>query len=189
MSPPDPTAMPRLLAAELSLIDDLLGGWRDPIGEDYQGYRNHVCRVVHFCHALRDLSADERAKVRIAASFHDLGIWTDNTFDYLDPSIALATAHLGRHGLDAWVPEVSTMIALHHRVRPVDDARHPLVEVFRRADWIDVSLGLLRFGLPRSYVRTVRAAFPNAGFHRRLVQLTGKRFVAHPLSPVPVLRW
>ena len=177
------------LAVDLSLVDGLLAPWEDVIGTDYAGYRNHVHRVVHFCHALCGLSADERARVRIAAAFHDLGIWTDDTFDYLDPSIALASAYLAEHGLEAWRPEVTAMIALHHRVRPVRDAAHPLVEVFRRADWIDVSLGALRFGLPRSTVRAVRAAVPNAGFHKRLVQLTLERFSEHPLSPIPVLKW
>jgi len=177
------------LTAALPLVDGLLEPWADAIGADYEGYRNHVYRVAHFGHALRDLSTDERAKVLIAAAFHDLGIWTDGTFDYLDPSIALARAYLAENGLDAWIPEVEAMIDLHHRVRPVRDAGRPLVEVFRRADWIDVSLGALRFGLPRSTVRAVRAAFPNAGFHRRLVRLTVERWAEHPLSPIPVLKW
>lgn len=176
-------------AADLPLIDGLLEPWAGEIGPDYLGYRNHVCRVAHFCHALRDLTVDERAKVLIAAAFHDLGIWTDDTFDYLDPSIALANAYLAENGLDAWQPEIEAMIDLHHQVRPVGDARRPLVEVFRRADWIDVSLGALRFGLPRSTVRAVRAAFPDAGFHRRLVTLALERFSKHPLSPIPVLKW
>jgi HD superfamily phosphodiesterase len=29
-------------------------------------------------------------KIAAAAVFHDLGIWTDRTFDYIAPSIALA---------------------------------------------------------------------------------------------------
>ena len=63
------------------------------------------------------------------------------------------------------------------------------VETFRRADWIDVSNGMLRFGLPRAVVREVRRTFPDAGFHRRLLQLTLRRFRRHPLSPLPMMRW
>jgi hypothetical protein len=38
----------------------------------------------------------------IAACFHDLGIWTDHTFDYLSPSAGLARDYLQRYGLSAW---------------------------------------------------------------------------------------
>lgn len=64
-----------------------------------------------------------------------------------------------------------------------------LVDAFRRADLVDVSLGLMRSGLPRSFVRDVRRAFPNAGFHRRLLALGAQRARSHPLSPLPMLRW
>jgi len=63
------------------------------------------------------------------------------------------------------------------------------VEPFRQADWIDVSLGLLTFGLPRARLRAIFARWPNAGFHRRLVQLTLREARRHPLRPLPVLKW
>ena len=30
----------------------------------------------------------------IAAAFHDIGIWTAGTFDYLEPSVRVAAAYL-----------------------------------------------------------------------------------------------
>lgn len=63
------------------------------------------------------------------------------------------------------------------------------IEPFRRADWMDVSLGALSFGLPCERMRAIFARWPNAGFHKRLAQLTWQRFRRHPLSPFPVLRW
>ena len=42
-------------------------------------------------------------KIAVAAVIHDLGIWTNKTFDYIAPSAALAREHLaarGRAGLD-----------------------------------------------------------------------------------------
>jgi hypothetical protein len=59
----------------------------------------------------------------------------------------------------------------------------------RRADWIDVSRGLRRFGVPRPFIAAVATTWPNAGFHRRLVQLTIDRFWKHPLSPLPMVKW
>ncbi len=153
--------------------------------------------MVHFCFALRecvpdwttDWNDDARRKVIIAGCFHDLGIWSDRTFDYLPPSIVRAAAYLKENGLGAWTPEVELMIASHHKLRRFSDGRYALVEVFRRADLIDVSLGLVKFGLSGTYIREVKRHFPNQGFHKRLVQLAGGWAPRHPTSPLPFLKW
>jgi hypothetical protein len=173
-------------------VEEILIRWRAAIGRDFVGYRNHVHRMVHFALAFGDPSEDDRRKVRLAGAFHDLGIWSAGTFDYLAPSIGLAHAYLEEHGLAAWAPEIEAMIDQHHKLRPVAGPGQPLpglVEVFRRADLVDLSLGAIRFGLPRAYVREVRRAFPNAGFHRTLLRLTGGRLRRHPLDPLPVVKW
>ena len=61
-------------------------------------------------------SAEEIEKVAIAAAFHDLGIWTDRTFDYLTPSAALARAYLAGSGRSEWIPEITETIFSHHKV-------------------------------------------------------------------------
>lgn len=63
-----------------------------------------------------------------------------------------------------------------------------LVEPFRRADWVDVSRGLIRFGLPRSFLREVFATWPAAGFHKKLVQLELGRLRTHPWNPLPMVK-
>ena len=167
--------------------DTILDRWKSELGDDAQAYRNHVHRVIDFCSALHPvLIKGDREKIVIAACFHDLGIWTDRTWDYLEPSIALATSYLREQGLAQWTDEIALMIGMHHRIRRHDD---PLVEAFRRSDLADVSLGLVRFGLPRALVRDVRARHANAGFHKRLVQLTCGWWLRHPLQPLPMLKW
>jgi hypothetical protein len=128
-------------------------------------------------------------KIAVAAVFHDLGIWTNKTFDYLAPSVALAREHLATRGMADWIPEIEAMIVEHHKVTPSRANPQSLVESFRRADWIDVSRGLRRFGLPRTFIADVAATWPSAGFHRRLVTLTIDRFWKHPLSPLPMVKW
>ncbi|MDF1506202.1 HD domain-containing protein [Roseisolibacter sp. H3M3-2] len=171
----------------LPAADALLAEHAPAIGDDLAGYRNHVYRVANLCLALSGADGEARERVEVAAALHDVGIWTARTFDYLAPSAAVAADHLRRAGRAAWVPEVTTMIAEHHRVRPYRGAG-ALVEPFRRADWIDVSWGALALGAPRAFVRAVRAAWPDAGFHRRLAALTLARARVHPLSPLPMLR-
>ena len=81
------------------------------------------------------------------------------------------------------------MVDMHHKLRSVRGSRYPLVEVFRQGDLVDFSLGLVRFGLPRATVRSVKAQFPNAGFHKGLLQLAGGWFAKHPISPPPFMKW
>ena len=102
----------------LTLLDDILNDWREVIGEDFDGYRNHCQRMVHCCLALRDCSEVERQKLMIAAAFHDIGIWTAHTLDYLPPSVTPAMAYLKDKGLEAWSEEIRLMITEHHKLSP-----------------------------------------------------------------------
>jgi hypothetical protein len=177
------------LEERLPLLDEILEAWSEPLGDDYEAYRNHVYRVVNFCFALHQPSSAERSKIVIAGCFHDLGIWAGGTFDYLPPSIAAAVAYLKQNSHAAWIPEVEMMIGLHHKLRRFSDESYPLVEPFRRADLADFSLGLFRGGVSGQLVRAAKRAFPNAGFHKRLVQLEIGWLARHPLRPVPVVKW
>ena len=88
-----------------------------------------------------------------------------------------------------WSAEITAMIREHHKIRSYRQEPSALVEALREADWVDVSLGLLRAGLPRDFLRELSAAFPNAGFHKRLVQLSLWRLLTRPWSPLPMLRF
>ena len=168
-------------------LDALLERHADALGPDFAAYRNHTYRVANF-HLLLDAGGD-LDKLAIAAAYHDLGIWTAGTFDYLAPSVALATAYLAEIGRDEWAGEVAAMIDNHHKFTRCRGNVPASAETFRRADWIDVSRGRLRFGLARCEVVDVLALFPNAGFHRLLARLSLRRLVRHPLRPLPMFRW
>lgn len=170
-------------------IESILATWRDAIGNDYAGYRGHVYRVFNVCLRLRDCDADERRKLAIALAFHDIGLWSAHTVDYLPPSQAEAIAWLDANGLPAWRDEIALMIGMHHRIRPWRDPATPLVEVLRRADLVDFSRGVFRAGQPRAFLRRLSAAIPNAGFHRFLIRGALDWFRHHPLRPPPFLRW
>jgi hypothetical protein len=170
------------------LLEDILHHWRDALGADYQAYRNHGYRVVNFCLAFVPGDAEDFDKVSIAAAFHDLGIWTHHTFDYLAPATALARRYLTETNRNAWSAEIEAMILFHHKLTRYTGQPAWLVEPFRRADWIDVSRGRFRFGLPAGFIGDTLARFPNAGFHKRLASLAMQRLRGHPLSPLPMLR-
>jgi hypothetical protein len=177
-----------VLVESIPVLDGILQAHSVELGVDFAGYRNHAYRVVNLCAALCPGGEEQLRKIAIAAAFHDLGIWTARTFDYLEPSAGLASDHLA-HGADAaWAPEVSQMIFEHHKISRYREHPDWLVEPFRRADWVDVSHGLVTFGLPRALLREVFAQWPDAGFHRRLVQLSLARLTSHPWSPLPMVR-
>ncbi|MEI7934638.1 MAG: HD domain-containing protein [Chlorobiaceae bacterium] len=173
---------------ESALLDDVLAAYQQVLTVDYDAYRNHCMRVFNFCLALAGDSADAEHKIAIAAPFHDLGIWTDNTFDYILPSQQLARDYLEKRGLEEWFDEINTMIGEHHKITRYRTTSSSLVEPFRKADWIDVSGGLLRFRLPDDFVTDVLEAFPNAGFHKKLVTLSVERLKTHPFSPLPMMK-
>ncbi|MEL6348230.1 MAG: hypothetical protein AAFV53_34290 [Myxococcota bacterium] len=174
---------------ELAFLDEILAPFRQTIGRDVDGYRNHCARMLHFHFALGPATPDQRRMSIIAAAFHDIGIWTDNTVDYIEPSIPPAQRYLSENQLDDWIEVVSLLISEHHKIRPYTDPRYPLVEQFRKADLVDFSLGTIRSGLSVELVRDVRARFPNAGFHAGLVQKASAWFLRNPLNPAPMMKW
>jgi hypothetical protein len=178
-----------LIEKHIPLLEEILGEWKEVIGKDYPGYKNHVYRVLHFCFALHEVTAEEREKLIIAACFHDIGLWTDHTVDYLPPSSAKAVAYLKQKNLQKWVTEIELIINMHHKVSSYTDVHYPLVELFRKADLVDFSLGLAKKGVAKEDVRQVKANFPNAGFHKMLMKVQVKWFIKHPLNPLPILKW
>lgn len=178
------------IESQIPLADKILGAWKTELGNDYQGYKNHVYRMINFCFALRqEFSEEDREKIIIAGCFHDLGIWTAKTFDYLPPSISLAKEYLAENKLENWSDEIGLMIDMHHKIGVYQDPQNPLIEIFRQSDLVDFSLGLVKCGLPQKYIKDVKNQFPNAGFHKCLVRISSGWILKHPLKPVPVLKW
>jgi hypothetical protein len=143
--------------------------------------------MVNFCLAQGEFGEDAKNKIVIAGCFHDIGIWTGPTFDYLPPSIAAAEKYLDESGSDAWIPEIGEMIDQHHKLRAYRAGQ--LVEVFRKGDLVDFLLGLFKCGLPRAFVSEVKQVFPNEGFHKMLIRRASQWICRHPLDPVPVVKF
>ena len=175
--------------SEIEEIDKILANWKSVIGADFEGYRNHVVRMASFCFALRACNEEEKQKIVIAACFHDIGLWTARTLDYIPPSVPPALQYLAENGLDKWSKDIELMITEHHKLRPYSKDNRSLIELFRQGDLVDFSLGLVKFDLPNELIQKIKDQFPNAGFHTNLVKLSVRWFVKHPLNPVPMLKW
>jgi hypothetical protein len=172
-------------------IDAILDPYRGALGPSlYAGYRSHAYRMVNYARALTAPEPDRDERLAVMAAFHDLPFCLEGTLDYLGPAADLADAWLEAHGRAAWRDEIRRMIAHHHKIRPYRGPSAPLVEATRKADWIDVTFGALRFGLARSYVREVAAAFPLDGFYPGPAWRMVARYAANnALRPLPNLSW
>ena len=169
------------------VIETLLLSFQPVMGKDYEKYRNHVYRVFLNCR-LMDPDDERQKKYAVVAVFHDMGIWTDHTIDYLDPSVAQLLQYLTAAGRQAWTEECSRMIQWHHKTSPYSGPYAQTVETFRRADWIDVSLGTITYGFDKQAIRRNRRLLPNRGFHWFLVKKIVKNWFRHPLNPLPMFR-
>ena len=168
-------------------IEFILDRFKAQIGADYERYKNHVYRVFSNC-LMMDTDPANEEKYAIAAAFHDLGIWTNQTFDYLEPSEQQARLYLTEKGKQAWVEEITAMIHFHHKISRYQGRHEKIVAIFRKADWIDISLGLITFGNSRQAIDKTTSRYPNLGFHFFLAKETAKNFFKHPLNPLPMVK-
>jgi hypothetical protein len=177
------------IVERVPLIDEALDAWRDALGAARDPYRGHAYRVFNVARQVLGRT-DEDDAIALSSVFHDIGIWTDRTFDYLPPSIARAEAYRSEFAPAIDGDVVARAIDHHHALRRYTrPPKADVVEAFRRADLVDVSAGLVRAGVPRAMLVELRAHFPYAGFHGLIVREALFWFVRHPLRPFPVLRW
>ncbi|AQA04882.1 HD family phosphohydrolase [Mycobacterium sp. MS1601] len=168
------------------LVDEILDVHRDRARGDDAGwaaYRAHAYRVFNFARALAPDTVHRDDKLAIAAAFHDLAAF--DTLDYLVPSIEAQDAWLTATGRQGWSEELAQMVAQHHRLTTYGSGLPyaPLVEAVRRADLIDVSQGVVKFGLPKSYVAEVRETFDAGVFFKRVIPLGALRAVRTRQQP------
>jgi len=169
------------------IIDEVLEANREAIGPLYPVWPTHSYRMLNICVAACPREPVEKFAVAIA--FHDLPAAIDGDLRYLDRAAALAATWLVEHGLGEWVAEVSAMIVNHHKIRPYTGPHAPTVDAFRRADWIDVSLGRWCGGQDKDLVARINRELPLKEGRRALTHIVLPYALRHPLKPLPMLRW
>jgi HD domain len=127
--------------------------------------------------------------VTVAAALHDIGAYLDpaarqSTDAYVADGAAVARSLLAAH---SWTParidRCADAIERHHELRR-QLARGAEVEALRLADLVDISGGLLRFGLPRQWVRELRQDVPVDGWGAEVARI-GFRMVRERPATVP----
>jgi predicted metal-dependent HD superfamily phosphohydrolase len=170
-----------------SLIQSILAAYRQPLGPQYTGYLNHCIRTYNYTIQLTETTDADRKLLAIAIAFHDIGIWTAHTFDYLPPSVALAHQYLDAHNLTEHRNVVEQIIINHHKLTGYKNNK--LAEAFRKADLIDLTFGMVTFGIGRSEIKQLYQQYPSAGFHRFIAGQIVRNIIKHPLNPLPIVKW
>lgn len=66
-------------------VEMLFARYKDQIGDDYPGYRNHVYRTITYAMHFLGNDAEYEQLVETAFVYHDIGLWTDHELAYLEP--------------------------------------------------------------------------------------------------------
>ena len=172
---------------KIEAIDSILNLYKADLGPYYEAYKNHVYRVYHLAIPFVSTAKDIQT-LSIASAFHDLGIWTAKTFDYIEPSVHLAKQYAIQNKLNlSQLTEIEACIRLHHQITKIKNS--VLAEIFRTADLVDLSSGLLKCGREKKYIKMLRNTFPNKKFHKFLSKLFFKNLVKNPFKPLPMYKW
>ncbi len=173
-------------AAETPAEREALDVVRDATGETGGAMERHNLRVFRIaCElAARKEIAVDREVLLVAAFIHDLGLYDKVSRGgvYVKDGADFATELLERQG---WEPKrirlCADAIERHHELRPQWKAGDE-VELLRRADLVDISSGLVTFGLSRSWLRSLFAEISRDGAYREVGRLVGHALRERPLS-------
>lgn len=155
----------------------------------------------------------------LALAYHDIGLWTAGELAYLEPSVATLNQDWQKakddNDQDASLPsmllrkgatfdeadlETARVIILqHHKVTawnkastsslPINSAA---VNAVRRGDWADATIGVVRSGLPATYLEKAYTQVPELGFHLMLAGMTGRlspNSIMGQFQVLKILKW
>lgn len=151
------------------VVEQHLSRYRQLIGNDFDGYRNHIYRVMTYAnHFLHD-DESQADVVGTALVYHDIGLWTAGTLAYLEPGVEVANKECALIYTPEQLELLSKIIVNHHKLWPFKGGKNArIVEAVRKADWIDATNGIFNKGMPRSHIAEVKSAIPAAGFYQTL---------------------
>ena len=152
------------------VVEKQLSQYEDIIGSDLEGYRGHIYRVLSY--SMHFLKGNETYLPVIATAlvYHDLGLWSDKTLSYIEPSCSLAKEKMDEAFSEEEHQLMYDIIFWHHKFTPFEGPHADIVNAVRQADWMDASFGVLSKGMPREHIRAVMSTIPNAGFHQTLLE-------------------
>jgi len=174
-------------------LDQLLSRYEYLLGNDYEGYLNHVLRVITYAMFFLKNEEDHELVVEVVCAYYNIGPWVNRELEYLVESQVFAQACSRKFGWDINPTLLHGTIHWHHKLIPYEGQHQKVIEACRKANWIDISKGRIRKGLPESAIAIVEDAFPNLGFHKSLLRLMqdngSSRFRDAVTAELGIVKW
>ena len=163
-----------------------LAAVREATGTERSPMELHGERVHRIACELADRRGDtvDRELLHCAGYLHDLGLYPSVSRNGVYTRDGALFARELLSGLGWEEPRLTLCadaIERHHEVRP-QWGRGVEVELLRRADLVEVSGDLIRFGVPRDFLRALNAEFPRDGFYSGVASLLGHALRERPLT-------
>ncbi|KAJ8909066.1 hypothetical protein NDN08_005763 [Rhodosorus marinus] len=160
-----------------SELDEHLKSFEESLGGDFDGYRNHCLRVLTYAvHFLKEGSGFDASEVSIALpvlgaalAYHDIGLWADGELYYIEESAERAKEALQDKFSVQQISTIHNIIMEHHKITPWHGEDEALVNAVRKADWVDATMGFVRYGMPTGNIATTRNALEESSFHETLM--------------------
>ncbi len=165
-------------------MDYILAHYRTQIGTDFERYNGHCYRVLNYVN-LFGLEKEELYAASVIIPFHDLGIWTHHSMDYLDNSVREAKRFFHEKNMGVEDELIDSMILDHHKMT---STKSSLAEKLRKADLMDLSFGFIHFGRPGSQLKAIKSAFPSHGFQWDIYRKVTGYAVRHLGNPFPMMK-
>jgi len=165
---------------------DALARLREATGDPCGPMERHCLRVRHIAAeiAARRGWAIDPEVLTVSSILHDVGLYPSATRGgvYTSDGAELARELLPAYGWsEDRIERCAAAIDRHHELRG-QLARGGEVEALRRADLVDVSGGLITFGLPRRWLRVLAASVPRNGLAGELAREVGRALRERPLT-------
>jgi hypothetical protein len=176
--------------ADTPAVADALARLRAAVGGAGGPMERHCLRARQIAAEIcgRRGWAHDPELLTVAAILHDIGLYPAVTHGgvYTAEGAALARELLPAHGWSAVrIERCADAIDRHHELRP-QRSRGNEVEALRLADLVELSGGLLRFGLDRRWLRSLNAAVPRSGLIGELAREVGRAVRERPLTMVRI---
>jgi hypothetical protein len=171
---------------------EALAKLREAAGVTNGPMERHCLRTRHIAAELaarRHWAIDDEI-LTVAAILHDIGLYpaVSRGGVYTADGAELAREMLPAHGWsDERIARCADAIDRHHEVRN-QQGRGPEVETLRLADLVELSGGLLRFGLDRAWLRALYVSVPRRGLVGELAREVGRALRERPLT-MPRIFW
>jgi hypothetical protein len=166
---------------------------RELAGDTADAMQGHCERIFVIANelAIKEGKELDQEVLACAASLHDIGLYegaSSKDGTYVEDGARLAKELLEPLGWEGERLRICMdAIERHHELRSQWD-RGAEVELVRRADLVDVSAGVVGFGLPRSRYKEIVDEIPRNGMYRGIAGLVGHTLRERPLSMLKIFR-